>query len=95
MNSLHSKKLCTPPKSLYEPDQAPLQNLGEIPVTHLQKQVMLPSSYHCKNLQQNLLGLPAIKLLSLLTLIEMANTPIPEQCPSLFNRLGTFPECYI
>ena len=46
-----------------------------------------------KNRQQNFLGLPAIKLLSLLTLIEMANTPI--QCPPLFNGLGTFPECYI
>ena len=46
-----------------------------------------------KNLQ-NLLGLPAIKSLSLLTPIEMVSTPIPEQYPSLFNGLGTFPESY-
>ena len=44
--------------------------------------------------QQNLLGLLAIKYLSLLNPVESVNTFIPEQYPSLFQGLGTFPESY-
>ena len=95
LNSLDSKKLQTPTKRLCGPDQTPLQVLGEIPVTPAYKnRSCCHPVFIVKNLQQNLLGLPAIQSLSLLTLIEMVNTPIPEQYPSLFNGLGTFPECY-
>ena len=95
LNSLNSKKLQTPTKRLCGPDQTPLQVLGEIPVTLAYKnRSCCHPVFIVKNLQQNLLGLQAIQSLSLLTLIEMVNTPIPEQYPSLFNGLGTFPECY-
>ena len=96
LHSLDSKKqLQTPTKRLCGPDQTPLEVLGEIPVTLAYKNRSCKHPvFIVKNLQQNLLGLPAIKSLSLLTPIETVNTPIPEQYPSLFNGLGTFPECY-
>ena len=95
LHSLDSKKLQTPTKRLCGPDQTPLEVLGEIPVKLVYKNRSCKHSvFIVKNLQQNLLGLPAIRSLSLLTPIEMVDAPIPEQYPSLFNGLGTFPESY-
>ena len=95
LHSLDSKKLQTPTKRLCGPDQTRLEVLGEIPVTLVYKNRSCSQQiFIVENLQQNLLGLPAIKSLSLLTPIEMVSTPIPEQYPSLFNGLGTFPESY-
>jgi len=42
-------------------------------------------------LQYNLVGLPAIRALDILTRINAISTPIKEQLPSLFTGLGTFP----
>ena len=76
LHSLDSKKLQTPTKRLYGPDQTCLEVLGEIPVTLVCKnRSCSQQSFIVKNLQQNLLGLPAIKSLSLLTPIEMVSTP--------------------
>ena len=42
------------------------------------------------NLQHNLLGLPAIKALEVITGINAITQSIPEQYPRLFSGLGTF-----
>ena len=61
LNSLDSKKLQTPTRRLCGPDQTPLQVLGEIPVTLAYKnRSCCHPVFIVKNLQQNLLGLPAI-----------------------------------
>ena len=88
LHSLNSKKLQTTTK---RPDQTPLEVLGEIPVTLVYKNRSCKHPvFIVKNLQQNLLGLPAIKSLSLLTPVESVNTPIPDQYLSLFKGLAHF-----
>jgi len=71
--------------------------------TCLQNRLCNQPIYVVKDLQQDLLGLPAIKTLYLLTPIDTCtvntpvgtvNTPIPEQYPTLFKGLGTFPDTY-
>ena len=47
-----------------------------------------------KKLQNDLLGLPAIKALNLLAQIDSIQKSIPDQYPSLFEGLGTFKEEY-
>ena len=48
-----------------------------------------------RKLQQNLLGLPAIQSLRLLTQVDaVVQTPISEQYPALFSGLGTYPDSY-
>ena len=47
-----------------------------------------------RHLKQNLLGLPAIKALQLLMLLNSVSQSIPDQYPTLFTSLGTFPEAY-
>ena len=66
LHSLDSKKqLQTPTKRLCGPDQTPLEVLGEIPVTLVYKnRSCKPPVFIVKNLQQNLLGLPAIRSLN-------------------------------
>ena len=44
-----------------------------------------------RNLQHNLVGLPAIRALDILTRINAISKPVKEQFPSLFTGLGTFP----
>ena len=46
--------------------------------------------YVVKKLQNDLLGLPAIKALNLLAQIDSIQKSIPDQYPSLFEGLGTF-----
>ena len=46
------------------------------------------------NLQHNLLGLPAIKALEIITGINAITQSIPEQYPTLFSGLGTFKREY-
>ena len=42
------------------------------------------------NLQHNMLGLPAIRALEVLTKVDSISKPVKEQFPSLFRELGTF-----
>ena len=63
LHSLDSKKLQTSTKRLCGPDQTPLEVLGEISVKLVYKNRSCKHPvFIVKNLQQNLLGLPAIKL---------------------------------
>ena len=97
MNSLDAKKLQSATKRLCGPDQTPLDVLGETNVTLAYKNKSCSHPvFVLKNLQQNLLGLPAcaIQSLNLLTPVDTVNTSIPEQYPSLFHGLGTFPESH-
>ena len=50
--------------------------------------------YVVKKLQQNLLGLPAIRSLNILVQVDAIAKSIPEQYPDVFSGLGTFPETY-
>ena len=47
-----------------------------------------------KQLKKNLLGLPAIKVLNLLAIVESIEDEIPNKYPSLFTGLGIFPDTY-
>ena len=51
--------------------------------------------YVVGRLQQNLLGLPAIQALNLLTQVDtLEKTPVPKQFPGLFTGLGTIQESF-
>ena len=51
--------------------------------------------YVVKQLQQNLLGLPAIQALNLLTQVDtLEKTPLPKQFTGLFTGLGTIQESF-
>jgi len=95
LHSLNVKRLQKPTKRLCGPDRKPLKVLGEITLTLAYKNRSCSQPiYVVKDLQQNLLGLPAIKALHLLAPIDTVNTPILEQYPTLFKGLGTFPDTY-
>ena len=48
--------------------------------------------YVVKNLQQNLLGLPAIQSLNILTVVDAIDDLTSEPDSAIFTGLGTFPE---
>ena len=58
-------------------------------MTYKDKQVT-QTIFVVRNLQHNLVGLPAIRALGILTRIEAISVPIKEQFPSLFTGLGIF-----
>ena len=88
---LLSQDLQPPSKRLHGPDRQPLSVMGEITtaMTYKDKQVT-QTIFVVRNLQYNLVGLPAIRALGILTRIEAISVPIKEQFPSLFTGLGTF-----
>ena len=88
---LLSQDLQPPSKRLHGPDRQPLSVMGEITtaMTYKDKQVT-QTIFVVRNLQHNLVGLPAIRALGILTRIEAISVPIKEQFPSLFTGLGTF-----
>ena len=88
---LLSQDLQPPSKRLHGPDRQPLSVMGEITIamTYKDKQVT-QTIFVVRNLQHNLVGLPAICALGILTRIEAISVPIKEQFPSLFTGLGTF-----
>ncbi len=85
-------------KILYGPDRKPLSVVGElsIPLEYHGKR-SIQSVFVVKGLQENLLGLPAIQNLGILTISHSLHTvtqSIVDQYPSLFTGLGTFDEGY-
>ena len=76
-------------------NQRPLNVMGEFSasLSYKDRSCMHPV-YVVKKLQQNLLGLPAIRALNLLTQVEAIQTSVPDQYPSLFTGLDTFPGSY-
>ena len=77
-----------PSKRLHGPDSQPL---GEIQATLAYKGKQATQTvFVVRDLQHNLIGLPAICALDILARINAISTPIKEQLPSLFTGLGTF-----
>ena len=94
--SLKLGKLETADKVLCGPDRKPLGVLGRVSCTLAHKGKKCQQSlYVLKHLRHNLLGLPAIQGLQLLTQADSVSTKsIPDQFPTLFQGLGTFQEEY-
>jgi transposase InsO family protein len=84
-------------KSLHGPDRSPLKVSGQATVrlAYKEKQCTQPI-YVLHNVKHNLLGLPAIRELQVLSQIHTVSQPvhepthIPDQFPLLFKGLGTF-----
>ena len=87
----------TSTKKLHGPDHSPLKVVGHATVR------LADSDKQCTHVifvlqkgKHNLLGLPAIQALKVLTQVNtvsrsvLEQTPIPDQYPSLFKGLGTF-----
>ena len=93
--SLKGQELQSSTKRLCGPDNRPLEVTGELSATLVYKErsCILPV-FVVRKLQQNLLGLPAIQALRLLTQVDAVQTPVSEQYPALFSGLGTFPDSY-
>ena len=71
MKQLGSVKLTKPSKRLCGADQRPLQVLGEVqPALFYKKQSCTQTFYVVKQMPHNLLGLPAIKALQVVTLVN-------------------------
>ena len=89
--SLGLSEMKPPTKKLHGPDRQPLKVRGEIHATlsYRGRQCIQPV-FIVKHLQHNLLGLPAIQALQILTQVHAVSTPLPEQYPGLFKGLGTF-----
>ena len=62
-------------------------------MSHKETTVVQPV-FIIRQLKNNLLGLPAIKALNLLAMVESVEDEIPTKYSSLFTGLGTFPETY-
>ena len=85
-------KLQRPGKILCGPNKQPLDVLGCITVQLAYKQRSIRHHvYVVKSLNQNLLGLPAILALNILSRVDDLSTTstIPAQFPDLFQGLGT------
>ena len=95
MELLGVKQLKKPTKELCGPDQKPLEVLGELYVnlSHKGTTVRQPV-FVVKQLKKNLLGLPAIRALNLLVMVESIEDEISTKYPSLFSGLGSFPDTY-
>ena len=96
LTSLSSPKLHKATKRLCGPDKKLLDVLGELPVTLSYKgKPCSQPVYVVKELQQNLLGLPAIQALNLLSQVDtLQTTPVLQQFPALFTGLGTIQDSF-
>ncbi len=92
LESLNVGELQSSTKRLCGPDRRPLDVVGELSVTlsHKNRRCTQPV-FVVRMLQQNLLGLPAIRALNLLTQVDAVAKSVPDTYPSLFTGLGTFP----
>ena len=82
-------------KRLCGPDNRPLEVVGELSGTLEYKgRSCVHPVYVVRELQQNLLGLPAIQSLHLLAQVDAVGMSIPNEYPGVFTGLGTFPKSY-
>ena len=92
--SIQGAKLSQPNKTLCGPDRKPLKVLGTAEVKLSIGEVSCKQHvYVLQKLKSNLLGLPAIVALKLLSTVDSIKEPPKEsiinQFPKLFNRLGS------
>ena len=92
-NLISTPTLDNPSISLRGPDRKPLSTLGmiEARLSHEDRHCRQPV-YVIQDLEQNLLGLPAIRELKILSFLQEINTPqedIISSYPKVFQGLGT------
>ena len=89
LTQLNLKKLRKSWKSLCGPDQRHLSVLGELLVSLSYKgKSCVQLVYVMKGLRVNLLGLPAIQALGILSHVHTITQGITDQYPALFTGLG-------
>ena len=89
--SLGLDQLRPPTKMLHGPDNRPLDVAGEVVVRLAHKETECTQTiFVLRKVKHNLLGLPAIRALNVLTQIHAVTQPIQEEFPSLFRGLGTY-----
>ena len=93
---LRDVPLQAPTKALHGPDRKPLKVLGQVTLTFSSKEkTCIHNAFVVRDLEQNLLGLPAIQDLNLLAKVaEVRPGPddlgdVTAQFPALFSGLGT------
>ena len=94
LTTLGSPQVTNPNKKLCGPNGQPLSLIGSLTVTMSQRQHECQQDiFVVKQLKHNLLGLPAIKALYLLAIVDnVGDDPagsIKQQFPNLFTGLGT------
>ena len=95
LTQLNLKKLRKSSKSLCGPDQRRLSVLGELLASLSYKGKSCDHLvYVVKGLRENLLGLPAIQALGMLSHVHTVTQGITDQYPALFTGLGTFKVSY-
>ena len=97
-DAIGQPRLHKPTKVLCGPSRQPLDVLGRITVQlRYKNNTIKHHMYVVKTLNQNLLGLPAILALNILTKVDAAGDTtscIPSQFPELFQGLGTMKDEY-
>ena len=82
-------KLQKPTQKLRGPNRSPLEVIGEVTMTLTYKGKSCNHRiFVIRHLQNNLLGLPAIKALEVISGINAIEQNIPDQYPALFSGLG-------
>ena len=95
LNSGKKFQLTSTKQQLCGPDRKSLDVLGTVTLTLMVNgKSCTQRVFVVRNLQNNLLGLPAIKLLQMLPQIDTIQKGIPDQFPDLFTGLGTMKEMY-
>ena len=89
VNSLNIKELQAPSKTLHGPDNTPLDVHGEFQarLVHKDHECIQPV-FVVKNVKHNLLGLPAIRALHLLSTVNSIKQPIHQEFFIHFYRFG-------
>ena len=92
LNSVKKFQLTSTKQQLCGPDR---KSLGTFTLTLMVNgKSCTQRVFIVRNLQNNLLGLPAIKLLQMLPQIDTIQKGIPDQFPDLFTGLDTMKEMY-
>ena len=95
LNSDKKFQLTSTTRQLCGPDQKQLDVLGTVTLTLTVKSKSCTQKvFIVRNLRNNLLDLPAIKLLQMLPQLDTIQKVIPDQFPDLFTGLGTMKEMY-
>jgi len=95
LNSNRKFQLASTKQQPCGPDKRSLKLLGTVTLTHTVKSKSCTQKvFVVRSLRNNLLDLPAIKLLQMLSQLDNIQTFIPDQFPDLFTGLGTMKEMY-
>lgn len=94
LNTLTTNELQSSTKRLCGPDNRPLKVVGQLSaMLQFKDCTCQQTAYVVRDLQQNLLGLPAIQALHILTVVDAVEAP-PLAADELFTGLGMFPRSF-